>query len=167
MVAIRRARLEDREHVYRFHRALYVEHRGRVMPEGMELLYAYRDFENVLRQDVDAMLRNPSTTILLAERNDTALGYASGFVSNDQRRVLSRKGTLGDWYVLPDERGSGVGRKLVEALFAIFADQGCSVVETSTWPFNTDTRKAMAKLGFSEVQITYRQELGTDDVEFE
>lgn len=164
MVAIRRARLEDREHVYRFHRALYVEHRESVMPEGMDLLYAYRDFENVLGQDVDAMLRNPSTTILLCERDGEPLGYASGFVSNDTRRVLSRKGTLGDWYVLPEERGSGVGRRLVEALLAIFSDAGCSVVETSTWPFNTDTRKAMAKLGFHEVQIVYRRELGTEDL---
>ena len=161
-LAIRRARLEDRNAIFRFHRALYVDHRGKVMPSELRLLYEYRDFDHVLGEDVDAMLRNPSTTILLAERSGEPVGYASGFVSNDLRRVLSRKGTLGDWYVLPEERGEGVGRRLVETLLAIFADAGCSVVETSTWPFNTDTRKAMKQLGFEEVQITYRQQLEPD-----
>ncbi len=161
--SLRRAELADRDTIQRFHRALYLEHRSALMPEGLELLYAYRDFENVLREDVDAMLRNPGTTIYLAE--DAAhrvVGYVSGMVEHDPRRVLSRKGILGDWFVEPEVRGLGVGRQLVQALFAHFRALGCSVVETMTWPFNTGTREAMGKLGFEEVQIVYRQSLTED-----
>ena len=43
-----------------------------------------------------------------------------------------------------------------------FTTAAASVVETMTWPFNTGTRKAMAKLGFDEVQIVYRQSLSED-----
>lgn len=161
--SLRRAELADRDTIQRFHRALYLEHRSALMPEGLEILYAYRDFENVLREDVDAMLRNPGTTILVAEDEaERLLGYVSGMVEHDPRRVLSRKGVLGDWYVEPDARGLGVGRKLVDGLFAHFRVLGCSVVETMTWPFNTGTRKAMAKLGFEEIQIVYRQSLSED-----
>lgn len=163
-IALRRAELADRDTIQRFHRALYLEHRGALMPDGLEILYAYRDFEGVLREDVDAMLRNPGTTIFVAhDANDPRLlGYVSGMVEHEPRRVLSRKGILGDWYVEPDARGLGVGRKLVDALFAHFRTLGCSVVETMTWPFNTGTRKAMTKLGFDEVQIVYRQTLTED-----
>jgi RimJ/RimL family protein N-acetyltransferase len=161
-ITLRRAELADRETIQRFHRALYLEHRSALMPEGLEILYAYRDFENVLREDVDAMLRNPGTTILVADEGERLLGYVSGVVEHDPRRVLSRKGILGDWFVEPDARGLGVGRRLVHGLFAHFRTLGCSVVETSTWPFNTGTRAAMGKLGFSEIQITYRQALTED-----
>lgn len=166
-IALRRAELADRDTIQRFHRALYLEHRSALMPDGLEILYAYRDFENVLREDVDAMLRSPGTTIFVAVDTSVGahgrvLGYVTGMVEHDPRRVLSRKGILGDWYVEPDARGLGVGRKLVDALFAHFRTLGCSVVETMTWPFNTGTRKAMAKLGFDEVQIVYRQSLSED-----
>ncbi len=157
---VRQARLEDRGALVELHRALYVEYRGQVMPAELEPLYAYRRFDEVLAEDVAAMLRNPATTLLLAEdEGGRVVGYVSGYVSHDPRRLLSRKGVLGDWYVREEFRGSGVGRQLVDELFASFADAGCSVVETSTWPFNTATRGAMEHLGFREIQIVYRREL--------
>lgn len=159
-VTVRQARLEDRATLVELHRALYVEHRGEVMPAELEPLYAYRRFDEVLAEDVAAMLRNPATTLLVAEdEEERAVGYVSGYVQHDPRRLLSRKGVLGDWYVRQEHRGAGVGRQLLDALFAIFADAGCSVVETSTWPFNTATRRAMEHLGFREIQIVYRREL--------
>ena len=169
---IRQARLEDSDLVYGFHRALYLEHRARVMPEELEILFAYRQFPHVLREDVDAMLRNDTTVLLVAERieaeqsHPVGLGYISGYIQNDTRRVLSRKGIVGDWYVDPDGRGQGVGRALMQTLFAIFRESGCSIVETSTWSVNTETRKAMDRLGFREIQVTYRQQLesvGTEE----
>ena len=159
---IRRAHLEDRDAVLRFHLALYQSHRDAVMPAGLELLYAYRRFGEVLREDVTAMLRTPSVLLFLAELAGEPVGYVSGYVENDPRRVLSRKGMIGDWYVEESVRGRGVGRRLLEALEGAFRDQGCSIVEVSTWPFNTDTRAAFGALGFDEVQITYRRALLAD-----
>ncbi len=159
-VTVRQACLGDREELIALHRALYIEHRSQVMPPELEPLYAYRRFEEVLAEDVGAMLRNPATALLVAEDEEgRAVGYVSGYVRHDPRRLLSRKGVLGDWYVRPPHRGAGVGRQLVDALFAIFEGAGCSVVETSTWPFNTATRRAMEHLGFREIQIVYRKEL--------
>lgn len=136
------------------------------MPDELEILYAYRGFEDVLREDVDAMLRDRAAIVLVAEEADVALGYASGVVRDEPRRVLHRKGVLGDWYVDPAARGRGVGRQLVDALFERFRDEGCSVVETMTWPFNTGTRAAMERLGFREVQITYRRCLDDDELPY-
>jgi GNAT superfamily N-acetyltransferase len=163
-VRIRRADLTDRPVVQAFHRALYLDHRASVMPEGMERLFAYRSFQTVLAEDVAAMLRDPSVVVLLAlaERDlgEEAIGYISGTIESDDRRVIRRKGVVGDWYVAEELRGSGVGRRLFETLESIFAEAGCGLVEVATWPFNEGTRKALGKLGYEEIQITYRKELG-------
>ncbi len=129
------------------------------------MLYAYREFESVLADDVDAMLRNPATAILVAEEVVDAgesadlLGYVTGYVENDARRVLSRKGIVGDWYVQEELRGTGVGRRLLDALMAVFREAGCNVAEIATWPFNAGTRRVIEELGFDEIQVVYRREL--------
>ncbi|MEO0325611.1 MAG: GNAT family N-acetyltransferase [Myxococcota bacterium] len=160
-VTLRRATLRDRASVLAFQRALYLEHRASVMPEGLHVLYAYRRFEEVLQEDVTAMLRGQSE-VLLAEDGEGPIGYVTGFVERDPRRVLSRRGIIGDWYVVPEARGRGIGRRLIDALVARFEAQGCAVLEMATWPFNTNTRRAIESMGFQEVQITYRRALGED-----
>lgn len=160
---MRQALLEDRNTVLSFHRALYEQHRAALMEEKLGLLYAYRRFPQVLEEDVDAMLRNPATAILLAEEYEgdetRPIGYITGYIENDPRRVLSRKGVVGDWYVDESERGAGHGKRLLEALLSIFRESGCSISEIATWPFNTATRTFIESAGFDEVQIVYRQKL--------
>ncbi len=160
-VTLRTATGRDRPAVLAFHRALYLEHRASVMPPGREILYAYRRFEDVLREDVDAMLKGRSH-VLLAVRDGEPVGYVTGFVEHDPRRVLSRRGIIGDWYVVPEARGEGIGRQLCDALVARFEAEGCAVLEMATWPFNAKTRRAIEALGFDEIQITYRRALGDD-----
>ena len=92
-----------------------------------------------------------------------ALGFRSPNAAEEHLRALSRKGVMGDWYVVPGSRGRGVGRRLFEALLGIFREAGCSQVETSTWPFNTATRRVMEELGFREIQITYRAPIDAFD----
>ena len=157
---LRQADLADRPVVEAFHRALYLEHRAAVMPAGMERLFAYRSFETVLAEDASAMLRDPSVVVLLAIGDGEAVGYISGTIEHDERRAIRRKGIVGDWYVAASHRGTGIGRRLFETLEAIFAEAGCGLVEVATWPFNASTRKAVERLGFAEIQITYRKELG-------
>jgi len=159
-VQLRQADLADRPVVEAFHEALYLEHRASVMPAGMERLFAYRSFETVLAEDVAAMLRDPSVVVLLAIGDGEAVGYITGTIENDERRVIRRKGVVGDWYVDESVRGAGIGRRLFETLETIFVEAGCGLVEVATWPFNEGTRKALDRLGYSEIQITYRKEFG-------
>ncbi|MEM7604201.1 MAG: GNAT family N-acetyltransferase [Myxococcota bacterium] len=159
---MRQALPKDRDTLVAFHRALYLDHRSSLMGPQLERLYAYRLFEEVLVEDVDAMLRNPATAILIAEESREPVGYISGYVETDRRRVLSRKGIVGDWYVLASRRGEGVGRKLLDALLAIFRESGCNVAEIATWPVNHGTRRHIEAAGFEEIQIVYRQALDDD-----
>lgn len=144
------------------HRELYLAHRGSIMPDGKEELFAYRDFEQVLRDDVDAMLSSATHAVLVATMDGEegeVIGYVTGHVVTMPRRVLPKKGVVGDWFVLPSVRGRGIGKQLLETLAAIFRESGCEVMESATWPFNEGARAAHEQLGFSEVQVTYRKRL--------
>lgn len=156
-IRIRLAGQSDRSAVIAMHLSLYVDYRSKMMPPGHEAFFAFHNFEQVLRDDVDAMLRNPSTLILLAWEGRDVIGYATGYLQEEPRRELPKKGTLADWFVVPERRGKGVGKALAETLFDRFRQRGCDVLETRTWPFNTGTRKTMESMGFEEVEIVYRK----------
>ena len=64
-----------------------------------------------------------------------------------------------DWYVREEARGLGVGKMLLELLEESFAEAGCAVIESTTFPFNTGARQAHERLGFREVQIRYRKRI--------
>jgi len=139
------------------HRRLYRDHREMVMPPGLEPLYAYRDFDQVLRDDMDAMLRDPASQVLLAEQDEAPIGYITGRTRLESHRLLGRRGVLEDWYVEPEARGQGIGRALFEELLSRFRDAGVQVIESGTWPFNAGARAAHEALGFVETEIRYRR----------
>jgi GNAT superfamily N-acetyltransferase len=158
-VRIRRARANDRAVVLAFHRALYVEHRGTFLDPEIEPLYAYRDLDAALRDDVDAMLTADASVVLLAERDGRAVGYVTGHLESDPRRVLSRRGVVEDWFVTETERGHGTGRALLDTLVEIFTQAGCEVVESTTWASNTPARELHRALGFHDIEIKMRRKL--------
>ena len=157
MVQIRRATRADREVVYAFHRALYVEHRQQVLEPSLQLLYAYRDFDALLGSDVDSLLQGARSSVWLAEESDQVLGYVTGRIEFERERVLPCRGVVEDWYVLQSARGRGVGRLLLEHLLQFFADSGCDLAESSTLPANAPARRLHEALGFRETEIKYRR----------
>jgi len=97
--------------------------------------------------------------VLVAERGTEPLGYITGHVEVDDRRLLRRKGVVEDWLVLDSERGEGVGKRLMDALVEEFRNAGCELVESGTWAFNTDARRAHARAGFDEIEVRFRKRL--------
>lgn len=158
-LVIRRAGRADRPTLQRFHEALYVAHRDRVMPAALADLFAYRDFVRTLHDDVDAILSSRESVALLAERGGAPVGYVTGHVETDERRVLPRRGVVEDWYVEPAARGGGVGAALLDAIAAHFRALGCEVLESATWSFNDGARRAHERLGFAEYEVRYRKRL--------
>ncbi len=158
-VTIRPATATDRATVLRFHRALYVAYRDEIAEPEVIPLFAYRDLDAALRDDVDALLHGHTTVVLLAERAGTAVGYVSGHIETDHRRVLAKKGVVEDWYVLPEARAHGIGKRLLETLLDVFREEGCVVAESQTWAFNEHARAAHRKAGFTEIEVRMRRRL--------
>lgn len=156
---IRPATRADRSALIAFHLSLYDDHQREVVPAGDRALSAYRDLAATLREDVDAMLASPDVVLLVAEEGGAPVGYATGMIQEDPRRTTPRRGVVGDWLVVPDARGRGVGRQLLEALLDAFRGRGCGVAESQTWPGNAGGRRAHEALGFREVRVVYRRAL--------
>jgi GNAT superfamily N-acetyltransferase len=158
-VSIRIATRADYPVVLRFHRDLYIKHRDDLARPDVVPLLAYRDIEGTLRDDVEGLLSGQGARVLLAEREGKSVGYITGHIENDPRRVLSRRGMVEDWFVMKSERGKGTGRLLMEALVESFRLDGCNVVESGTWAFNEHARRAHAKAGFLEIEVKFRKRL--------
>jgi GNAT superfamily N-acetyltransferase len=158
-VIVRRATRKDQTTVLEFHHALYVEFRDQIAAPDVIPLFAYKNMEATLKDDVEGLLGARSAAVFLAERGGQAVGYISGHIEVDHRRVLCRRGVVEDWYVVEQGRSLGVGSRLLETLLDWFRADGCEVAESGTWAFNHNARKAHAKAGFTEIEIKLRRRL--------
>jgi GNAT superfamily N-acetyltransferase len=158
-VHVREARTADRETLGDFHRRLYVEHRDRVVDAADLPLIEYREYEQVLADDLAALMSDRTAVVLVAESANAVVGYITGRVRDEAQRVLPRRGIVEDWYVDDSARGGGIGRALLAALEERFVGLGCDVVESATWAGNREARKAHEVLGFREVRVMYRKRL--------
>lgn len=156
-VRVREGRADDRDVLQGFHRKLYIQHRDAVLDAGDLPLVEYRDYEQVLHDDLSALLSDRSAIVLVAELGDEVVGYITGRVQVEPRRVLPRRGIVEDWYVDAPRRGSGVGRTLLVELEQRFAKRGCDVVESATWASNDGARKTHLALGFREIRVMFRK----------
>lgn len=66
---------------------------------------------------------------------------------------------LEDLFVLPDVRGSGAGRMLIEAVYAAAAELGCANVYWLTHETNTQARKLYDRISERSGFIHYRHKL--------
>jgi ribosomal protein S18 acetylase RimI-like enzyme len=156
---VREADDSDRQVLMGFHQSLYQTHRDAVVAEQDRPLIEYRDYERILRDDLQALLDDPTSHVLVAESRGVAVGYITGRVTMEPRRVLPRRGVVEDWYVVPASRGTGAGASLLRELEGRFAAAGCEVIESATWSANEGARRAHDALGFREIRIIYRKRI--------
>jgi ribosomal protein S18 acetylase RimI-like enzyme len=158
-IRVREADESDRDVLMSFHRGLYQSHRDDVVDEDDLPLIDYQDYERVLHDDLNALLKAQRAHVLVAESDGVAVGYITGRITVEHRRVLPCRGVVEDWYVVPESRGAGVGALLLEELEKRFAEAGCKVVESATWSGNEGARRAHDALGFREIRIMYRKRI--------
>lgn len=156
-IDVRDARDADHDTLLRFHKELYQTHRDRVVaPEDLPLV-AYRDYERILDDDLRALMKDRDAVVLLAESRNVPVGYITGRITTEARRVLPKRGVVEDWYVEEAARGAGAGTSLLRELEKRFADAGCQLVESATWSSNDGARSAHDALGFREIRVIYRK----------
>jgi GNAT superfamily N-acetyltransferase len=158
-IRVRAASDRDRDALLRFHKCLYEDHRDRVVEPDDLPLVEYRNYDRILRDDLDALLRDRNAHVLIAEADGEPVGYITGRVSVESQRVLPRRGIVEDWYVDESARGHKVGQRLLEELERRFAEAGCQMVESATWSGNTRARDAHESLGFREIRVIYRKRI--------
>ena len=156
---VREAGDADRQVLMGFHRSLYQAHRNEVVAEQDQPLIEYRDYDRILRDDLESLLKDRMSHVLVAESQGVAVGYITGRVTVEARRVLPRRGVVEDWFVVPESRGSGAGALLLREIEERFAAAGCEIIESATWSGNEGARRAHDALGFREIRVMYRKRL--------
>src|SRR5262245_42589544 len=151
MIRIRPVQQTDTAEWLRLRRALWPDdtdpdHTDEEMQEAVAAIWADRDQQPVF----------------VAERPE---GGLCGLVEVTIHRTApgcttDRIGYLEAWYVDPDVRGQGVGRRLVEAAEAWARSVGCREMASDTCPDYPLSPAAHAALGYQEVERYFRKELG-------
>jgi GNAT superfamily N-acetyltransferase len=84
--------------------------------------------------------------VVLAVDEDRPVGFALFF--HNFSTFLGRPGIyLEDLFVVPEERGSGIGRSLLEHLARLAVDRGCGRLEWAVLDWNRDAIAFYERLG--------------------
>lgn len=112
--------------------------------------------------EVGQILQDPNLVSFVAELG----GQLVGFVEVSLRGYAegcgsSPVGYLEGWYVTPEHRKGGTGRRLVEAAEDWARAKGCTEMASDTEVHNTLSQQAHARLGYTEVEriVCFRKTL--------
>ena len=111
----------------------------------------------VIARLISGLRGHPTTLILLAYSGGEAVGIATCFLgfSTFQGRPLVN---VHDLAVLPEHRGGGIARRLLEAVERKARALGCCKVTLEVLENNAAARRLYARVGFS--QATYVETSG-------
>ncbi len=99
------------------------------------------------------IVANPERNgVLVAALQDTLVGFAEVSLRDWAEGCETRPvGYLEGWYVEPEHRRSGVGRRLVEAAENWARERGCTEMGSDAELWNTVSHAAHRAIGFGEV----------------
>ena len=110
--------------------------------------------------DLKAMLTAPHIEVVVAETNDRII--ASGYARIDKSKPFLKHqhhAYLGFMYVLPEYRGRGINKLIIDVLKNWAASQNITEFRLEVYYDNTPAIKAYEKIGFSKYSLEMRYHL--------
>jgi len=107
--------------------------------------------------DLKMMLTAPHIEVVVAELNDKIV--ASGYARIDKSKPFLKHQNhayLGFMYVLPEYRGKGINRQIMDALKTWAASQNIKEFRLEVYYDNDAAIKAYEKIGFSRYSLEMR-----------
>lgn len=98
----------------------------------------------------------------MAEQNGQLVGFVEVSLRDYAEGCESSPvGYLEGWYVVPEHRKTGIGRRLVQAAEDWARAKGCSEMASDSELSNTQGQQAHARLGYQEVErmVCFRKSL--------
>ncbi|MEM0924679.1 MAG: GNAT family N-acetyltransferase [Planctomycetota bacterium] len=130
------------------------------------IVSAERPFDPTIREDpvsyydLKRLLDSPDAVVLVAEDHGTIIG--SGFARKKASREYtepSHHANLGFMYVVPDHRGEGVNRLILQELFRWAKEKGLPETRLTVYPGNRPALRAYEKAGFAPYILEMRKRL--------
>jgi len=150
-VKIRKASLDDLEQLMIFEQ---------------DLIKTERPFDPTLKPDpinyydLKSLLISPLAEVLVAEADNKVI--ASGYVRIDRSKPFLKHSThayLGFMYVIPEYRGQGINKKIMDVLKDWAVSQNITEFRLEVYYDNISAIKAYEKVGFSRYSLEMRYNL--------
>jgi ribosomal protein S18 acetylase RimI-like enzyme len=147
-IKIRKALLSDLEELYIFEQ---------------NIIEAERPFDPTLKRestnyyDLKEMITASNVEVVVAELNDKII--ASGYARIERSKAYlqhSNHAYLGFMYVLPEYRGKGINKGIIEALKTWTREQKVTELRLEVYYDNIPAIKAYEKIGFSKHMLLMR-----------
>jgi ribosomal protein S18 acetylase RimI-like enzyme len=109
-------------------------------------------------KNAEILLKDPRSHILVARDRDTVVG----FINFTTRKSIIHSGSSGlvdELVVSKNCRGSGIGKRLIQATADTCRKLGCCEVEVSTEKSNTKARRFYTAMGFEEDAVLLELDL--------
>lgn len=108
--------------------------------------------------DLHGMINSPNTRLVIAELDGMPVGSGYARIETSKHYLQHpQHAYLGFMYVLPEYRGMGINKKIVEALKIWSRGKGVSEMRLDVYFGNTPAITAYEKAGFTRHMIEMRQ----------
>ncbi len=148
MIKLREAKIEDLSLLLEFERCL-IEYEKKFTPNLKKSSFSYYNLR--------AYIENPDISVVVAEQKDEVIasGYAlvkkNKAYKNPEYYVL-----LGFMYVIPEQRGAGVNKIIIDYLLNWGKSRGYSEFQLDVYAQNESAIRAYKKAGFTFETFTMR-----------
>lgn len=154
-VTIRRAELSDLDLLLEFEQAI---------------IEAERPFDDTIRTGPDVryydlrdLISSSDSEVVIAELDSKMIGSGYARIEVSERYLKHREHSyLGFMYVVPEHRGKGVNKKIIDALESWSRAQGVTEMQLEVYADNVIAIKAYEKSGYSPLIVTMRKGLGEE-----
>jgi ribosomal protein S18 acetylase RimI-like enzyme len=109
---------------------------------------------------IGSQLTRSDVVVLVAEEGGVVIGYCyAGVEGQDYMSLRGPAGVMHDLVVVPEGRGRGVGRRLLEAMLQELSARGAPQVVLHTASLNEGARRLFARTGFRDTMIEMTRDL--------
>ncbi len=130
------------------------------------VITAERPFDSTLKKehtryyDIKKMITVPDVEIVVAELNGEIIGSGYARIENSKPYLQHRQHAyLGFMYVVPEYRGKGVNKKILDVLAAWSAAENIKELRLDVYQDNEAAIKAYEKSGFVKHMVEMRMKL--------
>ena len=136
----------------------FIKHHQRLSPFYMNMV---KDADrNWVRYVKAKKLGKSNAVMFVAVKGKKLIGYATGNLEKNRPIYkLKSYGVLGSLFVVPEQRGKGVGNLLRHAVFEWFESKKLKHVEIGVMAGNKETKKIYEHWGFKDYEIKMRRKL--------
>jgi len=130
------------------------------------IIEAERPFDSTLKRqdtnyyDLEQMLTAPNVFVAVAELENRIIG--SGYARIEKSKEYNQHihhGYLGFMFVLPEHRGKGVNKMIIDTLKEWVTAQNVNELRLEVYQDNISAIKAYEKIGFTKLMILMRSGL--------